>query len=280
MLYPVLIDDNSRSMFLHDGDDAVTEAADVLVGLVDDETDTACGVLGAQSVPDGDDGLGLTICFLRIAEGYEDRDGERILLSFLLDLAATLKCSAVFCAGGFMEGTDDDKEALLSSLGFYPEEELMPLYTFALSDLKIKNQKSDLGCVSLSQIREDQWENFVSETSDKDFFVTEPDDYEKDISVFLVDDKKEVQAGALLAQRGEVLFIEAVGAYGSDEEALINDLALWGADGAKKRLDPGTQVDIFMPGNRTYRDMLMQVTGNQAKKVGNLMTYTFETPVS
>ena len=280
MLYAVLVDDNNRPMFLPDGDDPVAEAADVFVGLVDEETDTACGVLGAQSVTDGENGLGLTICFLRIATGYEGMDGERIMIRTLLDLAGALKCSAVFCAGGFMEGTDNEKEELLESLGFFAEEEMMPLYTFALSDLNVKSQKSDLGCIPLSQIKSDQWEEFVAETSQKDFFVTEPADYDNDISVFLVDDNSEVQAGTLLAQRGDVLFIEAVGAYGSDEEALINDLVLWGADGAKKRMDPDMQVDIFMPGNRTYRDILMNVTGNKAKKVGNLMTYTCDMPVN
>ncbi len=280
MLYAVLVDDDSKSMFLPDADDIEVGEDDIFVGLVDDETDTACGVLGAQPVSDGEDHIAITITFIRIAPGYEDRGGEKILINMLLDVAGALGCSAVHCAGQFLNDTDDNNEALLSELGFYPEEEKVSIYTFSVEDVKANDPESDLACVKLSDLKHEQWEDFVEETTDYDFFLLEPELYEKDLSIFLTDDNKKVQAGVLLSVDGKVLFVDAIAAYGRDQKLLINDLIRWSSDGAKKRLPGDTQVDIFLPSSRAYRDILMAATDKRAKKVGNLMTYTYETPVS
>ena len=279
MLRATLIEDDVKEVFRSVMDVPEVDVADVLIGLLDDETDKACGILGAQSAPDGDDGLALTICFVSVAETYANQDGERVLLSYLLDLAEAIGCSAVFCTGRFLDEGGKEKEDLLSDLGFFAEEETFPLYTFTLSDITVKTIKSDLACVALSTLTDEQWQGFVEETEGGEFFIMDREMYDKDLSVFLADDEKRISAGVLLSRGGDVLFVDALAAYGSDEEALINDLILWGADGAKKRLSPGMQVDIFMPKGNVYRDILMKVTGNKAKRIGNLMTFTFETPV-
>ena len=279
MLYAVLIDDDSRGMYLPDFDDLDVSEDDLFIGLVDSDTDTACGVLGAQPVSDGDDRIAVTITLLRIAAGYEGKGGEKILLNMLLDVMGPLGCSAVHCSGAFMDDTDDNKVALLSELGFSPEDETLPMYTFCVSDVNVKDARSDLACVRLSDLKPDQWNEFVEETQGYDFFVMEPDMYERDLSVFLTDDDSSVQAGALLSVNGDVLFVDAIAAYGSDQENLINDLILWGSDGAKKRLPKDMQVDIFLPSSRQYRDILMAATDKKAKKVGNFMTFTYDAPV-
>ena len=279
MLYAVLVDEKGRDMFLPDEEGLSSGETQVLIGLVDDETDSACGVLGAGVAPEEDDHFSLSISFIRLAKGYEDSDGERILLNFLLDIAPSLGCSAVLCAGAFMDEADAEREKMLTELGFCEPEEKLPLYTFTISDLCVKDYKSDMACIRLSDAKEDQWDEFVNETSDYDFFVMDQDMYEQDLSIFLTDDDKKVQAGALISMGGEVLFVDAIAAFGGDQEGLINDLILWGAEGAKSRLPGDTQVDIFLPGGKAYRDILMAATDKKAKRVGNLMTYTYETPV-
>ena len=279
MLYAVLVDENGRDKFLPEGDDMSPYESQVLIGLVDDENDSACGVLGAGVVPDGDSQLNLAISFIRLAAGYEDSDGERILISFLLDIAPALECQAVLCAGAFMDEADEDRERMLTQLGFLEPEEKLPLYTFSVSDLNVKDNKSDMACIRLSDAKESQWDDFVRETEGYDFFVMDRDMYEKDLSIFLTDEKTKVHAGALMSVDGKVLFVDAIAAFGSDQEGLINDLMLWGAEGAKSRLPGDTMVDVFLPGGRAYRDILMAATDKKAKRVGNLMTYTYELPV-
>ena len=274
MLYAAYVDDDNRELFSPVIED---DTADVLIGLLDDETNKACGVLGAESVADGEDGHGLDILFISIAEGYEGRDGEKILVTFLMDLAVELECSAVSCTGVFEDGDDNSK--LLTSLGFYPEEEKLSRYSFLLSDISVEEPKSELGCRHLSELDEDQWEDFLYETYDSGMVVTEPGDYDKDISVFLVDDVDTVQATILMGKRDTVLFVEGVAAYGSDEEALVNDLIFWSTDSAKRSFSGDTELGIFLPVGRIYRDIIMAKTDNKAKKTGSLMTYTFETPM-
>ncbi len=279
MLQAVLLDEEGKEVFRQVIDPALYDELDVWVGLLDDEKDTACGVLGALSTPDGENGHALTISLVSLAEGYGEKGGQRVLVRYLQDLASELECSAVFCMGEFLDGADDENEALMASLGFYVEKETLPLYVFHLSDISVKKTKGDFGRLRLSDLKPVQWEDFVEETDYSDFFVTEIEDYEKDLSIFLVDDDRKIQAGALFALRGDVLFVEGIFAYGSDEETLLNDLIYWGTEGAKKHLPPDKQVDIFLPGGKTYRDILMEVTDKKAKRVGNLMTYTCQVPI-
>ena len=279
MLQAVLLDEEGKEVFRQVIDPALYDELDVWVGLLDDEKDTACGVLGALSTPDGENGHALTISFVSLAEEYGEKGGQRVLVRYLQDLASELECSAVFCMGEFLDGADDENEALMASLGFYVEKETLPLYVFHLSDISVKKTKGDLGRLRLSDLKPVQWEDFVEETDYSDFFVTEIEDYEKDLSIFLVDDDRKIQAGALFALRGDVLFVEGIFAYGSDEETLINDLIYWGTEGARKHFPPDKQVDIFLPGGKTYRDILMEVTDKKAKRVGNLMTYTCQVPI-
>ncbi len=279
MLQAGLLDEKGKEFFRSVIDPEAYEELDVWVGLLDDETETACGVLGAASVPDGEEGHALSIGFLSVASDYDQKTGKRILVRFLLDLAAELECSAVTCIGQFLEGADDENEQLLSDLGFFGEEEKMPLYAFQLSDVAVKKIKGEYGCLNLSELNEEQWEEFVYESEYSDFMITSMEDYEKKLSVFLVDDEKKVKAGILLSLQTDLLFVEGVFANGGDVEDLVNDLAFWAADGAKKRLSPENQVDLFLPAKRAYRDILMGITDKKAKKVGNLMTYTYQTPV-
>lgn len=201
-----------------------------------------------------------------------------MLLRFLQDLAADLECSAVFFSEVFSEEQGELQELLLR-LGFFAEDVQLPLYEFSLSDVCVKKQKSEAGCVTLAELTPEQWKDFVRETDTYDFELSQPGDYEKDLSVFLVDDDGNVEAGLLFSKREEVLFAEAVAAYGSDEGCLINDLILWAREGAKKRLAPDTRVQVFLPARGTYRQLLMDATNKKAKKTGSLINYTYEVPV-
>ena len=279
MFFGVFIDDNNKEMFLEGIDSATLGSADVWVGLVKEETDTACGVLGARSVIDNRNKLALSIRYVKVAEDYNERDVVTGLLRFLCDIAADIRCSTVSFTKEVPEEGEDKTVQLLSEIGFFSEDKKYPKYGFKVSDITVWDLESDTGSTTLGRLSEDQWKGFVEDTKDYSFSVSKPSDYDENLSVFLTDDKKDVQGGMLLSDRGDRLFVDGIAAYGSDEAALINDLVYWGRESAKKKYGQETEVNIILPADRTVQQTLMKVTGNKAERVAKLTRFTYDVPV-
>ncbi len=278
MLSAVLLDDEGKKAFEPVVDEDTLLISDVCVGLYDDEEEAACGILCAMTQPEEEDNVSFSIMGLIISDSYKDQEGDRILIRYLQDIAWDFGCTTISYTGQ-VSGEKDDVVGTLMDMGFYEEEEKLSLYGFSLSDIGIKNLKSDLLCKTLSEISPEQWQEFEDETGDYDFVLDDIDDYEKSMSVLLINDDSHPEAGILFKNRGEVIFAEAMAAYGPDEEALINDVFFWSTDRGKKLFGKEKQVELYLPKSKAYHDILMRLTGNKAKRVGSLNTYTYEVPV-
>lgn len=279
MFFGVFIDDDNKDMFLEGIDPSVLDSADLWIGLVKEETDTACGVLGAESVFDKRDKLALSIRYVKAAEDYNERDVVTELLRFICDIAADIKCSTVSFAKEVPEDGEDTTVQLLSEIGFFAEEKRYPRFGFKVSDITVLDTESDTGSVLLNRLSDEQWKDFVKETEDYSFAVTDPSDYDGTLSVFLTDERKKVQGGLLVSDSEDRLFVDGIAAYGSDEEALINDLAYWGREGARKKCGQEKEVDIILPSDRSIQQNLMKLTGNKAKRIARLTRFTYDVPV-
>ena len=279
MFFGVFVDEDNKEMFLDGIDSATLESADVWIGLVKEETDTACGVMGAESLYDKRNKLALAIRYVKVAEDYNEQEVVTEMLRFLCDIAADLKCSTVSFTKEVAEEGEDKTVELLSKIGFFTEDKKYPKYGFKVSDITVWDLESDTGSLTLNRLSDDQWKEFVEETKEYSFEVTKPSDYDGNLSVFLTDGRKDVQGGMLLSNREDKLFVDGIAAYGRDEEALLNDLVYWGREGAKKKYSADTEVDIILPAEKTYQNTLMKVTGNKAARVAKLMRFTYDVPV-
>jgi hypothetical protein len=278
VLSAVLLDDEGKKAFEPVVDEDTLLISDVCVGLYDDEEEAACGILCAMTQPEEEDNVSFSIMGLIISDSYKDQGGDRILIRYLQDIAWDFGCTTISYTGQ-VSGEKDDVAGTLMDMGFYEEEEKLSLYGFSLSDIGIINPEPDLLCKTLSEISPEQWQEFEDETGDYDFVLDDIDDYEKSMSVLLINDDSHPEAGILFKNRGEVIFAEAMAAYGLDEEALINDVFLWSTDRGKKLFGKEKQVELYLPKSKSYHDILMRLTGNKAKRVGSLNTYTYEVPV-
>ncbi len=275
------VDDENRGVFVRPLGEEAKALSDVFIGLYEEESDTACGVMALSTVPDeSDDSFAFVVREVIIDDAFKDTDAENALYRFLEDLAEISGCSAVIEREFVAEGDPDDRGGFFAGLGFFEEEKKLPLYEFLVSDVKIKKTVTGLGCLNPRDLTDEQWESFVREASIYDFVIAGREYYDPKTSVFLVDDDYNIQAGLLTSIRDNAIFIEGVAAYGSDEGALTNDLIYWVADAARKCHSKETIVYTYISSDRMKTRILSDVTGHKAVKVGNLVSFTFEVPVT
>ncbi len=275
MYTPVFIDKENYNSFLPAME---IEGASFWIGMVEAETGSACGIMGVDYIEE-DGTLSFSVSCIQVPEDETAEDVKRALLEYLLYLAREMGCVSVFISETISEEKEEGEETLLSELGFFEEEKSLPLYSFCLRDLNVKKTKSDCSFMLLSEISDLQWEEFLLRSEDYSFTVMDRKDYDPRISLFLSEDRKNLEAGILFRQREDVLFVEVIAPYGSNEEALINDLIYWGMERAKKEFGTDKAIRLFLPADRTYRDVLMKVTGDQAKTAGRLTGFTYDVPV-
>ena len=271
-----IIDDSNKRVFIEALSDEAIAQADLILGLYEAESDTACGVLAARGLIDGgQDKFALAVMEIIIAEEYESKESRSTLLRGLQDLAAEAGFTAVYYSE-FIDDKDSEKlTELLTDTGFYREEKELPLYEFGIKDIKAGNPESDMGCLTIDQLSDQQWEAFKEDASGYSFEIEDRAYYDPKTSTFLVDEDGNIQGGLLTSIRMGDLFIEGVAAYGGDERALINDLIFWGYSAAKKSLSSNANVYIYMFTDRIYNKFLMDATGGKAARIGSLVNFTY-----
>lgn len=275
-----LVDDENRGVFVTPLSEKTKEECDLFVGLYEEQSDTACGVMAIAAVPEDEDGkVSLSAREVIIDDAYKSPEAEETLIRFLQEMAEEGECSAVYLSEYIPEENSKERAEFMEDLGFFVDDKKLPLYEFSLSDIRDGKPMTEMGCVNVSDLSNAQWEYFVGEATASGLYIMERDYYDAKTSVFLVDDDDVVQAGLLTTIRDEALFIEGIAAYGSDEGSLIEDLVYWATSAAKKKMGKDTTVYLYMFFDRTHNMMLKDFTRGRAKKIGNLTGFTFEVPV-
>ena len=299
MIQTTIIEEGGAAAFLPNADDSFLSGTDLMIGAVDDETNTACGILLAR-LPEQKE-FALSVRLLTVAEEYRDKGVEKLLLRRLEDIAADIGASAVYASvlvydtpaqmeseASPQRGRSDGQGRILLpdpidgegeasadpylEAGF-DEEDSLPLMGFPLSAVQADEPGSGCGCRLLSELSKEQWDYFCRQTAEEAFTVRNRKEYEENISVFLTDDQKEVCAGMLIRKAGDRLFIDGISAYGKDEKLLLNDLAFWAKGRGEQCCGPETIVMMYQPSGYAYLSLFRRLTGNSAKKIGELKSY-------
>ena len=274
-----LVDEANSGIFMTPLSDEVLKDCNIFIGLYEEESDTSCGVLAASSVTDGGS-TAISVREVFIEEGYDCQKARETLYRFIQDAAEIGGFSAVFCSEYISEEGQNENTDFFEKLGFFQEEKKLPLYKFGLRDVHVKGSKTEMRHFKLMDLSEKQWKQFKEEADVCSFEIEDKAYYDPKSSIFLVDDDGNVQAGLLSSIREGDIFIEGIAAYGGDESTLINDLVYWTCDAISKRFPQDSYLYMYMFTNVTYKKMLQDMTGDKAQKIGNLVSYTFEVPVS
>ena len=274
-----IIDDDNRDVFCSPLSEETARDCDIFIGLYEQETDTACGVLAAAAVPDGDDErVALSMREYFIADGYDCYEARKTMLRYLQEIAGLYGCTAVFVPEYIEEGDDEHRKELLSDMGFYEEDKVLSLYKIKVSDVKQIYDSGKKACLNLSGLSDKQWEQFVSEALVYSFDIEDRDYYDPETSIFLTDNEGNIEGGILAGIRDGNLYIEGIAPFGGDEETLIKELVASEYDAIKNKWR-GKAIYMYMLSNRIYNRILKEVTDGKAERIGSLVNFTYEVPV-
>lgn len=278
MFIPTLLDEKNGSAFLPALTSQAARDANLLIGVVETETDTACGVLAAELRADGerDD---FVILQLSVSEEFREKGAESALLRYLEDIASDIGCSSVYASELIMDGEESENEQCYLGTGFYAEERSLPLKSFTLSDISVRNRKSDCVSIPLKSLSDEDWEEFQNKIRTTSFYVGERSEYDTGLSNFLLQKDGQICGGLLVQNEGQELFIDVMVAFGRDEEALFNDLFLELYKKSRLKKQQDTIVKMYQASGLVYQKMIWEMTGQKAKTVGKLVNYTYVVPV-
>ncbi len=241
----VMVTAENASSFLRAVSTEALLDSDLFIGAVDEETDTACGVLAAGALP----GHVLAIRYIYVEETSRNKGAGRALLDLLRDIASEIGVSAIICA---VENEMEDVVRLLESYGFIMDMSAeISRYSAKLSDLKAK--RSDFnGRVTPLRYLEKEKRNEIFATFGG-LNLTEPEMYDGDISCAAYDEEDRA-IGALFAKRGvNELSIELAGAAPDTVDSVKTALVKYAVTEAKNRLSEDTEVfAAFSGGEERY----------------------------
>ncbi len=276
MFFATLIDEANGSLFLPAISLENLVASDVFVGVVEVESDTACGVLAAESLHDEQGGLVLAIREIFVDEAYQRKGAGRCLIRFLQDVAPTWGVGALICT--FLE-SNKKVSRFLKKTGFYEEKQKDTLYECALSDLSRTTGGKGLTYKPLSKIKGTDWDALVKVAEKRDYAVSVRSSYDPKIST-AVFDKEEKPQGALLISEGEDgLFVEAMLPFVENNGSQLSTLLQGACESAMQARPPETKVSVAVHDDLAQELYILDVAKINAKKTDNIVTYTCETTV-
>ncbi len=132
LMIPVLVNSENADLFLQALDKKSIEDDDIIVGVVDEDEEIACGVLWAVAIEDE----GLLIKDIYILKEKVKTDAGRELISFFLEIAGDVRARTI----SYSYIRDNDNfymYELLDEFGFIDESYLLHEYLVRVRDLEI-----------------------------------------------------------------------------------------------------------------------------------------------
>ena len=278
-----LIDDTNKEAFMTPLIEDSVSDCDIFIGLYEEETDTACGVLSAAAMPDRkdkSDSFALLVREIIIADRYRSKESESALLRYLQEIAALYECSSVFVPEYISEKDLEERDSFFTDLGFYRDDKTIALYKIRICDIKDPITDSEYGCLNITDLSEKQWKQFKAEAACYSFEIMDRDYYHAKTSIFLVDDDGNLIAGLLTSMNDDELHVEGIAPFGGAEESLVQNLVFWEKDALKKHYKNGDHVFLYMITDKFYNRILKDMTDDKADRIGSLVGFNYEVPVS
>lgn len=246
----------------------VIEACSIIIGAVDEDTDTACGVLAASA--ENEDTI--AIRFIYVHEDYRRRGAGRIMLRALQDTALSLEAGSIVCS--FFDADEEmgGVKGLLDATGFWKEDEELHLLGGDVSSFIPPSVKKAYSYKSLSGLSREEWNTFYLENEKRDNAPSPRKLYQPDCSVFAYDNG--VLRGALLARpmKDGILLDDTRTGYKSE-----NDLWYSLLDESIKRakkISPKANVYV-LPQKKIMERMLREVFQGGLKENGAVVMWTW-----
>ena len=284
MMTGTLITDRNREFFLHAVEKQIIDEGDIFIGVIDEDSNTACGVLVAKE----QEGLSLDITYLYVAKEWRNKGAGTKLIDTLRNVADSLEAERIVCtnARGIYE---DEVSSLLESCGFAKDtDQTYPIYRVKPADIEIKGtgKASKAGrLISLKDISDDEWAALPKEWSKAsgdemtlDALMTDKKTYNGEKSCLSFGHDGKLNGVFLLAGDEGDYSLEAFGAAGKEAPAVSGQIF----QNFEKLSDENTSGKNYLnvcPSRNKEEEFLMHVTEGAVVQTGEVAYYTLELTV-
>ena len=220
MMTGTLITEDNAELFMGAVGTNALVNSDVFIGVVDEETDTACGVLSAEAVGDRT----LAVRWIYVDESRRRKGAGRELINTLQDMAWEIGAGAIVCSRNKPLGKDDVTEFFLSC-GFVQDEfSPTPVYSYKVSDISLRDiKKKTAEVVPLDEVSIKDWAEMENAWKGLDAYderlldiIQNREFYDKNLSFAAMDSKGKFSGILVTSTDGQNIYLEDVFAGGDD----------------------------------------------------------------
>ena len=275
MIKVTRISEKNRLQFLPAVDTLSLAVCDVLFGAYDEKTNTACGILAAESVNNGQTGYSLTIRHIYVDDAWRRKGVGTALVNALMDLSVDAGARAILCF--HLEPEEDDQELSLffEALDFKRTKDSLPVYGFRLSEIDPGTDKAKFSCVSLISLDKRKWSDFLRFAQERSAVINVRSYYDENISFFAYDRENGLRGALLCSHRGGVLYVDEVLTAKEDRISVIEALLYHAVTEAGKLYSGGTEIGITLS-DPDQEMVLKELTGFKAEKVGSFVAHVVQ----
>ena len=279
-----LINETNSEYFLPAVPTEILLSTDIFVGVTDDETDTACGVLAAAAIGDHV----IAIRFMWVPEEYRGRGAGTELVLTLMEAAESMKASSIVCAHS-RGNMSDGIEETLSKCGFVRyDEQTSPIYAIGISELIAGKSTSaedglpGIKIIRLSGISDKKWqtayiswEDHAGSEAGLRAFERRRSSFDQELSFVAIDNNKDI-VGMLLGIRSQMGYeLQFLTAVGKQTPRILLSLIQHVTDAVAEELGEDGAI-IISPPNDSSMKIIEQITGGAYITVGETSLYTCE----
>ena len=149
----VLVDETNEKMFVSALSSRILKSSDILIGAVDEESDTACGIMAVSATEE----KAFIIRYIYVEDSFRGRGAGRVMLELLEEFATECDLSVIMCP---VYCDEDGKMVaeLLMSFGFIAEMDFaLYAYTINLSSVRaIAKSSKMLRVIALRKLNDDK----------------------------------------------------------------------------------------------------------------------------
>gem|GEM_PF-3193562 len=275
MIKVTRINEENRDLFLPAVDTMALAICDILLGAYDTKTNTACGVLAAESEKNPQTGYTLAIRHIYVDESCRMKGVGRALVNALMDISVEVGAKAVLITHVEAEVGEEELSPFFEALDFKRTEDFLPVYGFMLSEIDAGKDNPNVTCIPFKSIEARGWREFIKFADERSVMVNVRSYYDENTSFLAYNKESELTGAILCSRRTGVLFVDRLIVTNVERVGTTEALIYHAVTEAGKLYSPGSEVGITLSGPEQEM-LLSELTEFKAEKVGSFVAHVVQ----
>lgn len=267
-----IVNKKNQNLFLPGVSRTMKQVCNTYVGVIDEISGLACGVLGAQTTEFN----GLDICYIYVDEGFRGRGAATVLVDFLVKAAIDNGFDHITCSHVRNLETEGIYEAL-EKAGFVEILDMSsPVYSMPASTIVAERMETKFEIIPLGKAMSMTWTNLVNkklelakndltgsevELSDRSF-------YDNRYSFLAVDKAGKCHGALLLSRYGTDFKVECLYSSGNMAGAILLNLICAAKEEVVKNGLASIKIYVSVFSEKSRR-IISKLTVKKPVKFGN-----------